>query len=168
MADPVSICASVVAIAGAGIKLSTTLYTYSETAFHADRALKDTARDVSLTSAVLNELGGLLEQDAGSRLCSSTALKTAGQAVDDCREVFRSIEGELSKALRKGKDGKVGVSKLQSLKWPFMEPKIRLLRGNLERLKTSLLLMLNVLSYARKLATEYIDPCWPHVIARLD
>ena len=39
MADPLSITASVISVAGAGIPLATTLYTYSDTAFKADSSV---------------------------------------------------------------------------------------------------------------------------------
>ena len=77
MADPLSITASIIAVAGAGARLATTLYTYSDTAFRADKSLKSIAQDVSLTSAVINELGGVLKEDDGPALCSDNAVRTA-------------------------------------------------------------------------------------------
>ncbi|KAJ9638325.1 hypothetical protein H2199_007012 [Coniosporium tulheliwenetii] len=139
MADPFSVVASIVGIAGAGIQLSTTLYTYAETAFYADKSLQDIARDVSLTSSVLGQLGELLKQDKQAKLCSEIALKTADEAVTGCRAVFTEIDTALQKSLKKTGDGKSAVSKLQRLKWPC-----------------TLLLMLNVLAYAKKLKEE--DP----------
>lgn len=154
MADPLSVVASIVGIAGAGIQLSTTLYTYAETAFYADKSLQDIARDVSLTSSVLGQLGELLKQDKQAKLCSENALRTADEAVTGCKAVFAEIDTALQKSLKKSGDGKGAVSKLQRLKWPLVEPKMKLLQGNLDRLKSTLLLMLNVLAYAKKLKEE--------------
>ncbi|KAF1983333.1 hypothetical protein K402DRAFT_177475 [Aulographum hederae CBS 113979] len=167
MADPISIVASIIGISSAGIKLSTTLYTYAETAFNADKALVDVARDVSLTSSVLGELGSILDiQESGEgdgnekrkrkNALSPTALKSAGEAVEGCRKVFGEIEGVVGAMIggngkgngaKTGKTVKMGMAK--RLRWPLKEPRIRLLLGNLERLKTTLLLILNVLLYAR-------------------
>ena len=52
--------------------------------------------------------------------------------------------------------GKVVLNAVEKLKWPFLQPKMELLRGNLERLKSTLVLMLNVLTYARGLREEYV------------
>jgi hypothetical protein len=149
--DPLTICTSVLSLAGAGIKLSTTLYTYSETAFRADRSVKEIAQDVSLTASVLRELGTLLEQDRKDNICSNNALTTANETVDSCKAVFDEINGALDKAM----SGKTKMGGIQRLKWPLLEPKMKLLQGNLERLKGTLLLILNVVTYARKIKAEY-------------
>jgi hypothetical protein len=55
-------------------------------------------------------------------------------------------QGDGGKA--KGKVGR-GTIALEKLKWPFKQPKMELLSSNLDRLKASLTLMLQVLNYAR-------------------
>jgi hypothetical protein len=163
----IGLIASVIGIAGAGIKLSITLYTFSETVATAADSIKAIAKDVSLTSAVLEELGSNLKQDEQARLYSGTALKTAQAVVVDCEAVFKQIDSALSKSIeriggvtgsgrRKGKGGKVVLSAMEKLKWPFLQPKMEELRANLERLKITLVLMLNVLTYAKKTQTEYV------------
>jgi hypothetical protein len=162
----IGLIASVIGVAGAGLKLSITLYTFSETVATAADSIKAIAKDVSLTSAVLEELGSNLKHDEQARLYSGTALKTAQTVVVDCEAVFKQIDGALSKSMerisglsgngrRKGKGGKVVLSAMEKLKWPFLQPKMQELRANLERLKSTLVLMLNVLTYARKVQTEY-------------
>jgi hypothetical protein len=85
----------------------------------------------------------------------------------DCEAVFKQIDGALSKSMerisglsgngkRKGKGGKVVLSAMEKLKWPFLQPKMQELRANLERLKSTLVLMLNVLTYARRVQTECV------------
>lgn len=129
--------------------------------------VKNIARDVSLTSSVLNELAANLKNDEQARLYSGTALATAQTVVKDCEGVFGEIEAALRKAMermskgevgsgeKRKKGGKVVLSAIEKLKWPFLQPKTVLLRGNLERLKSTLVLMLNVLTYVRKVQTEY-------------
>jgi hypothetical protein len=59
----IGLIASVIGVAGAGLKLSITLYTFSETVATAADSIKAIAKDVSLTSAVLEELGSNLKHD---------------------------------------------------------------------------------------------------------
>ena len=44
---------------------------------------------------------------------------------------------------------------LERAKWSYLQPKLQLLRSNLDRLKSTLLLMLNVITYARQVAGRY-------------
>ena len=162
----IGLIASVIGIAGAGLKLSITLYTFSETVATATDSIKSIAKDVSLTSAVLEELGSNLKHDEQARLYSGAALNTAQTVVKDCEAVFKQIDDALSKSMEnlvgagkgkgKGKGGKIVLSAVERLKWPFLQPKMELLRSNLERLKSTLVLMLNVLMYARKVQAEYV------------
>ncbi|KAI1615382.1 hypothetical protein EDD36DRAFT_485668 [Exophiala viscosa] len=143
-----------------GVKLSLTLYTFSETVSTADENVKNIARDVSLTSSVLEVLGANLRQDDHARLSSSKLLQTAGEVVAECETVFKNLDDVMRKAMteRASKRGMgtgiLSLSAVDKLKWPFIQPKVELLRTNLERLKSTLVLMLNVLTYARDLKAE--------------
>jgi len=155
----VGLIGTIIGIAGAGIKLSITLYTFSETVSTAHAEIKNVARDVSLTSAVLEELGASLRQDDHAKLYSDSALRTAKDVVKECEVVFSDINVVMGKAMdsssKRGlKKGKLALSALERLKWPFLQPKMEMLRSNLERLKSTLVLMLNVLTYARDLRAE--------------
>ena len=168
----IGLVASVVQIADTGIKLSITLYSFAETVLTADKSIREIAGDVSLTSSVLEELGRNLKKDQKSRLCSENAVKTAEGIVTECAAIFNEIDGTLQTILEKikpgvdprsgnGKDGahggrKMAVAALERLKWPFLQPKMQLLRSNLDRLKSTLVLMLNVITYARKVSEEYV------------
>ena len=68
MADPLSITASIIGIASAGIQLSTTLYSYTETVINADKNIREIARDLLITSSVITELDTLLGQDDAAQL----------------------------------------------------------------------------------------------------
>lgn len=173
MAEIVGLVASVAQIANNGIKLSITLYTFAETVLRADKLIREIASDVSLTSSVLEELGQNLKKDQKSRLCSQNAVKTAEGIVKECAAIFNDINGTLETTLEKikpragsernGRDGAHGgrkraVAAYERLKWPFLQPKMQLLRSNLDRLKSTLVLMLNVITYARKVSEEYVLP----------
>ncbi|KAI9870791.1 MAG: hypothetical protein M1830_003806 [Pleopsidium flavum] len=170
----IGLVASVVQIADTGIKLSITLYTVAETVLKADKSIKEIASDVSLTSSVLEELGQNLKKDQKSRLCSENAVKTAEGIVKECAAIFEEINRTLETTLNKikppvgadkgkGRNGapggkKMAVAALERLKWPFLQPKMQLLRSNLDRLKSTLVLMLNVITYARKVSEDHATP----------
>ena len=151
----VGLIASVIGIAGTGAKLSVTLYTLAETVNSADKSIKDVARDVSITSSVLGQLAAILEQDKQAKISKDDALKTTDDAVRGCSEVFSEIDAMLKKSVSNTNAGKTKAV-LEKLKWAFIQPKMELLRSNLERLKSSLLLLLSVLAYARDIATKLV------------
>lgn len=153
------IIASVVQIADLGVRLSLRLYTFGETVASADKSIISIAKDVSLASSVLRELGKTLEKDQEPRLCSENAFQTADAIVKECLEVFRSMDKALAKSMSRleSQDGArrtITGAALDRLKWPFVQPKMELLRSNLERLKSTLLLMINVIIYARQVADK--------------
>ncbi|KAI9794723.1 MAG: hypothetical protein M1833_007380 [Piccolia ochrophora] len=157
-----AVITSIVQLADVGLRLSLKLYAFGETMASADRAIISVSKDVSMTSSVLQELGQTLKRDQQARLCSKTALQTANGIVKECLVVFQELESMLetsaAKVGPKGKGkGKWTLGMLERLKWPFLQPKMQLLRGNLERLKTTLLLMLNVIIYAGQLSEKDQD-----------
>lgn len=58
--------ASMIQLAGMGMKLSIRMYSYAETVSSADKSMKAIAKDISLTSTVLQELGNHMEEDKNS------------------------------------------------------------------------------------------------------
>jgi hypothetical protein len=75
----------------------------------------------------------------------------AKDALYECSEIFNEIETTLQKGMKKASSGnRIGKLSFEMLKWPFLQPKMELLRSNLERLKSTLILMLNVFAYAHK------------------
>lgn len=157
-------CSSIVAqIADVGLRLSIKLYTFGEIVASADRSVISISKDVSLTSGVLKELGQILDKDRESRTLSENALQTADGIVKECLEVFQEMETILVKKLPnlegRGKEGrgervKRATAMLERLKWGYLQPKLQLLRSNLDRLKSTLLLMLNVITYAEQVSEK--------------
>jgi hypothetical protein len=137
--DPLSVTASVLGVASAGIKLATTLYAFSSSALKAEQSIRVIADNVSLTSSVLGELGFLLRTDSADRLVSVSALETTDRTVKGCEECFEELDGAVGKLFTKGKgkgnENEIGMSVWNRLKWPLIEPRMRLLQANLERLK---------------------------------
>jgi hypothetical protein len=153
------IVASVAQLADFGFKLSVKLYTFSNAVASADTSIKEISNDVSLTSTVLKELCQILQADE-SHVVSENALEATSQTVKECLLIFEQLNDALDKSLgnlgmleNKGK-AKRGKVALEKLKWPFKQNKMELLRSNLDRLKASLTLMLQVLSYARDISSR--------------
>jgi len=149
------IIASVIQIADTGFRLSMKLYTFGEVVASADRSVIFISKDVSHTSVVLKELGQILDRDKGSTILSENAVQTAESVVKECSEVFQMMESILVEKMPNLREtGGEKVSKalvlLQKLRWPYLQPKLRLLQGNLDRLKSTIPLMLNVITYARQ------------------
>ena len=165
------IIASVVQIADVGLRLSIKLYTFGEIVASADRSVISISKDVSLTSGVLKELGQILDSDRETRTFSENAVQTADGIVKECLGVFQEMESILVKKLpalahgdsgdgRSGQRANKATVMLERLKWGYLQPKLQLLRSNLDRLKSTLLLMLNVITYARQVSGKYVSiPC---------
>lgn len=148
----IGIVASVAQLADYGFKLSLKLYTFSSTVSSASDSIKSLSSDVSLTSTVLQELCLIIKSDEESHVVSGTAIHATSHTVKDCLAVFEQLDEALDKSM-KGMEEKGGKRVMERLKWPFKQPKMDLLRGNLDRLKASLTLMLQVLSYARDVSS---------------
>lgn len=158
----IGLAASIVGVAGVGAQLAVNLYSFAETVNSAEKNIKAIAAEVSLTSAVLEQLSEALKQDAQVQVASNKAFQTAEGIVEECSQIFKDIDGALEKSLCSAKRSappskgqKIVISLPGRLKWPFLQPKMQLLSANLGRLKSTLLLMLHVLIYARRLSAEY-------------
>jgi hypothetical protein len=145
----IGLIASVVQVAGAGLKLSQTLYQYADSVSSADRRIKDIAKEVQLTSFVIRELGDVFESDQSSAVLSKNAIKTAGETINECSTVFTELDLALNKTRRNTTFGK--------FKFPFREPKIELLRSHIDKLKSTLQLLMQVLTHAHQLASQYVS-----------
>ena len=157
----IGLMASIVQIADTGLRLSIKLYTFGEIVSVADKSVISMSKDVSLTSSVLKELGRILDEESTSRICSETAVQTADGIVKECLSVFDEMEKVLVKKLprlgnREGEKAKRASLLLEKLKWPYLQPKLELMRSNLEKLKSTLNLMLNVFAYARLKNDMYV------------
>lgn len=162
----IAIVGSIAQIADVGVRPSIRLYSFGEIVSTADKSVLSISQDVSLTSSVLKELGSILGKDSESRILSQNAVETADTLVNQCLKVFEELETILAKKLpglrsaAAGDGKKKAVMLLERMKWGYLQPKLQLLRGNLDRLKSTLLLMLNVIAYARQVAGKWVSSHW--------
>lgn len=154
------VAASVIQIADLGARLSVKLFTFSRKIKSADKSIDSISQEIAATGAVLKQLGNELSKDENVELCSKEALATTKGLVDRCMDVFNDLNSSL--------DGHFSSNSIvagwkQRLKFPFLEDQIQLLRANLERLKSSLLVMLNVLIFAaqaRRCVSYHLRVCF--------
>ncbi|KIW34538.1 uncharacterized protein PV07_01315 [Cladophialophora immunda] len=146
----IGLAASILQIADLGWKSSYKLYAFSKRVHDAGRAIELVSQDIAATGAILKQLGEEVRKDEettpASRLGTHGLVVAASKLVDECQTLFREIDQGIT-----GEEGsKVILGFKQKLKWSYLGPRVDLLRTNLERLKSSLALMLNVLIYAEQ------------------
>ncbi|KAJ8113108.1 hypothetical protein OPT61_g4695 [Boeremia exigua] len=126
MAEAIGLVASVIQVASTGLQLSKTLYLYADGVATSDRRIKDIAREIQLTSLVIQELGDVFGNDETEKLVSSNAVNTARQTMEECSNIFVEIEATLKKSNK---------NVLGRLLLPFRDAKIELLRNHIDKLK---------------------------------
>jgi hypothetical protein len=152
------IAASVIQIAELGGKLSVKLFTFTRKIKNADKSIDSISQDIAATGAVLQQLGNELKKDEKLRLCSPEAIATAKSLMDECHKIFKDLNDAVDGSSKgSGTGAKMLLSLKQRVKYTFLEPQIDLLKANLEKLKSSLLVMLNVLIFAEQLKKYAID-----------
>lgn len=159
--DGLSVAASIVGIATAGVQISIKLVTLATQISTASDSVSSIGNEISLTSGVLQQLGQLITQkttDDGISILNQDGLETTRRSAAACERIFIEIEKEVQKAsgqlrrYRPGQGGmsgnKIKLSRTERAKWPFLQPNIKSLRADLRDAKSTLMLMLQVASLA--------------------
>ncbi|KAJ5771843.1 hypothetical protein N7520_002372 [Penicillium odoratum] len=148
--EVVGVIASIVQLAEVGIKLSVKLCSFYRQIKDVDHSAQRLASDISLTCSILHQLGNILEQDRRTKLCSQQAFLTTQEVLEECEKIFKQID----EAIRR-KDPSSAKSKLERgtrrLTILILGPDLELLKSHLDKLKLTMLLMLNVIMYAREI-----------------
>lgn len=156
-------------IADVGLRLSIKLYPFAfgKIVASADHAVISISKDVSLISGVLKELGQIIDKDRKTQTFSDNAIQTADGVFKECRVVFEEMDSILVKALPSLGAGskevkgierpKRATAMLEKLKWGYLQPKLQLLQSNLHRLRSTLSLMVNVVTYAERVREQYVS-----------
>jgi len=152
----IALAASVIQIADIGGKLSVKLFTFTRKIKNANRSIDAVSKDIATTGAVLKQLGETLSKDASLNICSQEAIDTAKTLVKDTKRVFMGLE-KLIESDEKSKNTFLTRTGLkQRFKFALLEPQIEQVQANLERLKSSLMVILNVLIFAEQIRTYVI------------
>ncbi|KAJ6184958.1 hypothetical protein N7519_006259 [Penicillium mononematosum] len=148
--EVLGVVASILQIADVGAKLSVKLCTFYRTVKVANQSMQDLSCDVSLTCSILSELAKALEQDDQAKLCSEQAFCIAQEVLQECKAVFQQIENAIEKHNQDGEKN-CFTRGARKVTVALLGPNLDVLKSNLERLKSTTLLMLHVIMYAGEL-----------------
>jgi hypothetical protein len=154
----VGVVTSIIQLADYGFRLSVKLLSYSEAVSRANKSIHNLSDEVSSMSAVLKVFSEILQEDE-AKYISRAAVEATQRTIKECFGVFEGLTDILEKALpsdeevhKKDSGGVRRMTLGERMKWPFLQPRAELLRAHLDRLKMSLMLMLEVLRYAKHVA----------------
>ena len=149
---PSSIVASMIQVAGAGFRLSLLLNAVATEMAHADHDIRNVAKDVSLFSLMLKQVGKTIE--GGKTIASQSAVDTATEIKEQSEKVFEEIKGMVDFTQGRDEKGHVrSITRVERLKYSFKKQKVQYLLGQLESLKLSLSIMLQILQMGQTIAT---------------
>jgi predicted transcriptional regulator len=153
--EVLGVAASIIQIADLGARVSIKLSTFYHKVKQANDNIQNLSTDVALTCTVLKQLGDNLQQDENVKLYSPDAFSVAKDIMGECDKVFRQIESAMEDDIISASPSastsavKHHVRKAaHKLHFVFLEPQLSVLQSNLDRLKSTMLLMLNVIIYA--------------------
>jgi hypothetical protein len=142
--EVLGVIASAIQVAELGMKLSVKLCTFYRDIKAANQTIRNLSSDVSLTCAILHELAETLQMDEQSKVCSDQAFRTTEKMLAECKDVFQRIE-----IIAEKETSKIGSNRLsQKISVAMMKHDLEMFQTHLERLKSTMLLMLNVIMYA--------------------
>jgi hypothetical protein len=153
MAELLGAASGILGVAEVGFSLASTLYKYASSVKSAEKELKAIAKDVELTSKVLKQTHEQIQKDQDAKLCTNEAIDLTSDVLQGCRDAFQEVDDELNRSIKVDGGGQSTVSMTSRFKFPLKSNKMELLRANLDKLKTTLLLMLSVLAYGRKISS---------------
>lgn len=158
---PPSIIASIIQVAGAGFRLSLLLNAVAAEMANADYDIRNVAKGISLFSLMLKQLGKTMEE--GKTIVSQNAIDTATEIKEQSEKVFEEIRGMVDFTQGRDEKGRVrSITIAERVKWCFKKQKIQYLLGQLESLKLSLSIMLQILQMGQTIATTRYVIFWLH------
>lgn len=132
------------------MQLVQVLNAYAGSATDAKGRIRAISNDINITVQVLAIFKDNLQDEKHRQCMTNEAELLAGDTVHMCDHIFREIDKLLQGSSKKPQgSAEIGpvtnackidntVSLLQKLKWPFVEPKLDILGGNMEKVKTTL------------------------------
>ena len=171
--EAVGAAASILAIAGAGIQVSLKLIAFADQIGTAPQRIRDVGTDVSVTAGTLQELGELMKKNTASKRLTGIFNPDQVQNIEisstKCKHIFdelKEILGKASQQLRnaytstsksKNTFSRIRLSRLERMKWPFLQPSIQSLRSALGDSKATLTLILQVVHLRQAHVTASLD-----------
>lgn len=152
--------ASILAIAGAGIHISLKLIAFADQVDTSPKRIQDVGTDVSVTAGTLYELGELMNNKISTRnaveMFHPHQIQNIVAFSNRCKEIFEELREILSKANQQLREihksntksqnasPKIELSRMQRMRWPFLQPSMEPLQIALRDAKGTLTLILQV------------------------
>lgn len=148
--EALGVAASILQIADIGVRVSVKLCTFYHQVKNVNESVRSLSSDVALTCSVLRQLGENLQQDEQAQLCSRQALDTAQDVLAECKKVFQQISEAVEPPDQNDAMGRIRRA-ARKFGLALIERDLETFKCNLERVKSTMLLMLNVIMYAGQL-----------------
>lgn len=142
MADPFTIAVSVAGLASLGLQLADTLNKYAGSAVDSKGRAQAIREDIELAVKVFETLETTISDNANRTMMNDDSQKLVKEHVVQCETIFSKIQKLLPQSDAKD------IRTRDLIRWPLIEPKLELLRSNLEKVKTTLQLLMNVVIFA--------------------
>jgi hypothetical protein len=156
--EAIGVAASIIQVADLGAKLSVKLFSFYQRVKNASDSIHLLSNEIALVSAILRELGDNLKDEEASKLCSKEAFHTLNVVLDQSRDVLGQIQKVIDDNDQRGKGRFQQVA--GKLRIAYHESSLDQLKTSLERLKATMLLLLNVITYAGQIRRYLeIDCC---------
>lgn len=140
-------------VAGAGFRLSLILNAVGAEIADTDVEIQAIARGISSYSLLLKQVG--INIRATKALASQSAIDTVSQIAKQSQSVFDEVKSMVELVQKQDEKGHIqSISIAQRVTWCFKKQRVQYLLGQLECLKLSLSLMLQVLQLGKTIATE--------------
>ena len=118
-----------------------------------DMEIQAIARGISSFSLMLKQVG--MNMQAGKSLASQRVLETVAHIAKQSQQVFDEMKRMIEMVQRKDENGNIqSIAIAQRVTWCFKKQRVQYLLGQLESLKLSLSLVLQILQLARTIASE--------------
>ena len=152
---------SLVDVAGAGFRLSLVLNAVGVEVARNDLEIQSIARAITSFSLILKQVGLSLED--GRSIASTNAVESARDIAAQSQTVFDEIKGMVEMVQKQDEAGHIqSIAIAQRVKWCFKKQRVHYLLGQLEVLKLSLSLMLQILQMGRLIADSRYFPGGQH------
>ena len=149
----VRVISFVIGIAGAGFRLSLILNAVGAELADTDVEIQTIARGISSFSLMLKQVG--INMQATKPLPSQSAIDTVSHIAKQSQSVFDEMKSMIEMVQKKDEKGNIqSIAITQMTTWSFKKQRVQYLLGQLESLKLSLSLMLQILQLAKTIASE--------------
>ena len=154
MAEAIGLAASILSIAGAGISVTSTLYSFAKSYSSVDAKVEGIAGSVSITAAILMNLGDIVKQNPQD-FKKDESEKRFKDATAACKKDFDCLKEALGRVKKEWKNETGGrmekmttITPWDKLKWAIGGEKIiHDLMESLRESKSNLQLLLTSLNY---------------------